>query len=72
MNEHDEHEKRPVEEWARAKGHRVILDGAVDPRAPDYWRFAAAKAGKGWPDGKELTEGEYDGAIDGAGKVEVR
>jgi len=69
----DDDETKTVEEWARAKGHLVVLpDGKPDPRAPDYWRFAAAKAGNNWPIGKELTEAQYDAAIDAAGKVEIR
>ena len=30
---------------------------------PDYWKFAAAKILHGWPEGKELTEAEFDKAV---------
>lgn len=37
------------------------------PRAnPEYWKFAAAKAMHGWPEGWELTEADFDAAITAA------
>jgi hypothetical protein len=35
---------------------------------PEYWRFAAARAACGWPEGKEMTEAEFDAAIKAAGE----
>lgn len=66
-------EMKPVEDWAVAKGHIVLRnDGSRDVTAPELWRFRAAQAGQNWPQGIELTEAEYDGAIAEAEKVEVR
>jgi hypothetical protein len=31
---------------------------------PEYWKFAAAKAGNAWPDGFEITEVDFDAQID--------
>lgn len=39
---------------------------------PEYWRFAAAKASCGWPEGKEMTEEEFDAAIKAAGEHVAR
>jgi hypothetical protein len=33
---------------------------------PDFWKFAAAKAMHGWVIGTELTEAEFDAAIQAA------
>ncbi len=30
---------------------------------PEYWKFAAAKAGNAWPDGFEITEADFDDQI---------
>jgi hypothetical protein len=47
----------------------VDMGRVTGPRVnPEYWRFAAAKASCGWPEGKELTEAEFDAAIQAAGE----
>lgn len=33
---------------------------------PEFWRFAAAKAMHGWPEGRELTETDFDAAVKAA------
>ncbi len=53
-------EKKPVEEWAKAKGHAGT------------WRFLAAKAHENWPVGLEVTETEYDAAVAAAIGVTLR
>lgn len=64
---------KPAEVWALEKGHIVNRpDGSRDLTAPNLWRFRAAQAGGNWPEGLELTEAEYDGAVAAAEKVEVR
>lgn len=35
---------------------------------PEYWRFAVAKATGNWPEGKEMTEQDFDAAIKAAGE----
>jgi len=51
----------------------VPMASLTGPRPnPEYWRFAAAKAGNGWPEGKELTEEEFDAAIKAAGEHVAR
>jgi hypothetical protein len=37
----------------------VALAGAPEHN-PEYWKFAAAKAGNAWPQGFECTEAEFD------------
>jgi hypothetical protein len=68
-------EKRTIEEWALQKqmlpektevpgaarlGSRTIA--GVKPN-PKYVLFAQAKALRGWPQGREVTEQEFDEAI---------
>jgi len=48
--------QRIVEEWASAKGH-------VDR---DAWKFAAAKAHAKWVEHAEVTEEQYDAAVNAA------
>lgn len=70
-------EVRTAEAWAEAKGMlpEFILVSAPFARAdaprarqhnPQFWRFAATRAGSGWPIGKELTEAEFDAAVTSA------
>jgi hypothetical protein len=57
----------PVPAAAAAAGGPVAVNlaGLVGPRPnPDYWKFAAAKVHERWPEGKELTEEEFDRAIE--------
>ena len=48
--EPDAHGRLPAELWAKKKG-------------TEAWKFRAVAAGKAWPIGKELTEKDYDEAI---------
>lgn len=72
----------PVEVWAQKKGHGTVekIIPARGPRskpvtivrgAPDRWRFDAAKNLAGWIHGQEITEAEYDAAVErgASGKV---
>jgi hypothetical protein len=49
----------------------VSMAGLVGPKANhEYWKFAAAKAMRAWPEGKETTEAEFDEAVaEAAGQV---
>jgi hypothetical protein len=73
---------RTVEQWAEQKqmlpkmlvrnarvGRREATTQVVNPR---YGEFAAAKAMHAWPEGRELTEAEFDEAIEATKKIEVR
>jgi hypothetical protein len=65
-------ERRTAEEWAALKGHTpqfidVTFPGArAQPQQlnPKWWTYAAAKTA--WPIGQELTEAEFDAAIEAA------
>lgn len=51
----------------------VAMAGLTGPRPnPEHWRFAAAKAGNAWPEGKEMTEADFDAAIKAAGEHVAR
>lgn len=67
-------EVRTAEAWAEAKGMLPEFIPVAAPFAradapaqrqhnPSFWRFAATRAGMGWPIGKELTEAEFDAAV---------
>lgn len=68
-------EKRTVEHWARAKGMLPeFAEGKKPPNArpkakpplvhnPKFAHFHAAKHGRRWPIGMELTEAEFNAAI---------
>jgi hypothetical protein len=62
-----EPETKTAEAWADAKGLTRIqkMPGEAPKKVPD-WRFAAAKAFAGWPDGQELSEAEFDAAVTAA------
>lgn len=68
--------KRTAEEWARAKGMLPEFHERESPRKKRHPKakpvrihnrahapFRAAKASLRWPQGKELTEAEFDAAI---------
>lgn len=68
---------RTAEQWAEAKGMFPHFIPVASPFAradalptlqhnPQFWRFAATRAGMGWPIGKELTEAEFDAAVETA------
>lgn len=43
----------------------VSLGRLKGPQAnPLHWKFAAAKAGEQWPEGKEVTEAVFDAAVE--------
>jgi hypothetical protein len=51
----------------------VAMGGMVGPRDnPRYGMFAAARVVNHWPEGKELTEEEFDAAIKAAGEHVAR
>lgn len=69
--------KRPVEEWALAKG---LLRPGYNPanryissaRGHSHfvpWLFAMAKHAQGWGIGHEVTEQDFDAAITDAGSI---
>lgn len=45
--------RRPIEEWRMEKGTPA-------------WAFAAARVKAGWAQGQEVTEEEYDAAVQAA------
>ena len=54
--------KLPIEMWAERK---EMLPQLVGTRPnPHYWKFAAAKAFKGWAAGERVSEEEFDAAVD--------
>lgn len=65
--------KQTVEHWAALKGfspERLPSAPAPagniplgSPMNPKFWMFAGAKAGMKWPEGAEVTEAEFDAAI---------
>lgn len=44
-------------------GSAAVL-GLPTRHNPEFWKFAAAKAGNGWVNGFEITEADFDKAID--------
>jgi hypothetical protein len=74
--------KKTVERWATEKGFlpAMFQDAAAHPRAippaprpnPETWRFNGARAGSKWPEGAEVTESEFDAAIETATHGAIR
>lgn len=67
--------KLAAETWAERKGMLPQLVNVparaghlpVAPRHnPEFWRFAAARALSNWPIGAEVTEAEFDAAVETA------
>lgn len=64
-------DKKTAEQWATdAEFLPQMVERPADGRRParivtnpDFWKFAAARAGEGWVAGQELTEDEFDKAI---------
>lgn len=63
-------EKRPASEWAEERKllPQYIAGGGGVPYAasrvnPEYWKWAAAKALRGWDDTTAITAAELDAAI---------
>lgn len=49
----------------RMGGSAVTIGKLAGPRAnPEFWRFAAAKAGSQWPENLEVTEADFDAAVE--------
>lgn len=72
MSDIDPTQKKTVEEWAtEAKLLPRMVEETPKPRNREprlvanreYWKFAAAKHGAGWPDGAELTKAQFDDAV---------
>jgi hypothetical protein len=74
--------KKTVEVWAEAKGmlpEYLKVKTRVGGREafarkqnPKFVDFAMAKAHARWPEGKEVTEKEFDEAVQGAAQVGAR
>lgn len=82
MDEDEQSETKTIEEWATSKGF-LPETRAVETRLgqrkvtvqrsnPDAWKFTAAKAARQWPEGKEVTEEEFDDAVKEAAGVTAR
>lgn len=56
MSEDQKPEKKPVEQW-------------LSELKPELWKHNAAKAGRQWPIGLELTRDEYLAALEAAAHV---
>jgi hypothetical protein len=80
-NDNDESTK-PIEEWAEKKG---MLPAQLKAKAkmgqytvasakpnPKHVLFTMAKAHRQWPEGKEVTEEDFDEAVAEAGAVGLR
>jgi hypothetical protein len=82
--EHDDkaESKRPIEYWGERKkllpewlesegrlGSRVVKSKRHNP---DFVKFAMAKAHRRWPEGKEVSEAEFDEAVAEAGGLELK
>lgn len=53
--------RRTLEEWAADKKHVGL----------EAWKFAAAKAHAKWVEGAEVTEEQYDAAVEAACNVSL-
>ncbi len=77
-----ESEKKSVEHWAEAKGMlpRILETparlGGFAARGlrmnPKFHLFAQARAHNAWPLGAEVTEAEFDAAVEAANTLEIR
>ncbi len=73
---------KTIEEWATAKGMlpqllatpaRLGSRELQAPRQnPKFHLYTIAKAHRQWPEGKEVTEAEFDQAVAESGQVELR
>jgi hypothetical protein len=73
---------KTIEEWALAKGllpetvttpARLGAREVLAPRQnPKFVQFTMAKAHRQWPQGKEVTEAEFDQAVADAGQVGIQ
>jgi hypothetical protein len=84
MHEDDDSdgEKKTIEAWAEEKGYLpefvtvpARLGSREVPRKrqnPKFPAFAMGKAHRRWPQGKEVTEAEFDEAIKEGGQVALK
>lgn len=77
-------DKKTIEQWATEKG--MLPEKFVSPPAkpgakklpapprpnPKFGLYKQAKQHRGWPEGQEVTEEEFDAAVEEAGAVELR
>jgi hypothetical protein len=64
-----------IEMWAERKGmlpQQLEGPGGRPRPNPDYWKFAAARAFKGWAEGAVVTEEEFDTAVSQQGAQVIR
>lgn len=54
---------------ARSDAERRPFEAWVEEKRPAAWLAAAARAMRGWPIGREVTEAEFDAAITAAGTI---
>lgn len=66
--------KLPIEMWAEQKGMLPqLVNTSMGLRAnPENWKFAAAKAFKGWAAGTRVSEQEFDEAVAEQNKSTIR
>lgn len=83
MHENDESKKPlPAEVWAERKGmlpEKLPAESRVGTRVKKTFRpnpktvlFRMAKAHAGWPEGKEVTESDFDDAVEAAGNISLQ
>jgi hypothetical protein len=79
-------ERATVEHWAERKGlvpafhpgrpaqrnRNVLIPGTRPRENPNHWKLRAARALRGWVEGAEVTEAEFDAAIAEASGVVSR
>jgi len=58
------YDRKPIEHWATKRGHVARQVGNLTVHG-DAWVFAGVKQHKNWATGQEVTEGEYDAAVEG-------
>jgi len=73
---------KTIEEWARAKGMLPALittparmgsrQVQMPRQNPKLVLYTQAKAHRQWPEGKEVTEAEFDAAVMEAGQVGIQ
>jgi hypothetical protein len=61
----------PVATPERRPPERRAFEAWVEAKRPEAWRSAAARAMRGWAIGREVTEAEFDEALEAAGAVRI-
>lgn len=67
--------RQAIEEWATRKGMlpTSIKNGEGPPHPnPNHWRFAGARALRGWVDRQLVSEEDFDAAVEEAARQQVR